>query len=123
MDVLRRRREFLAVASGSKVETRGFVLQSRAREEGSGRAPRVGFTVTKRVGGAVERNRIKRRLRAAIRQVAPFAARAGFDYVLVGRRAALNLTFTTLTTDLETAFRRGQAGPSKRQARNEIAGP
>jgi ribonuclease P protein component len=68
--------------------------------------PRFGFTVTKAIGGAVERNRIRRRLKAAVAAVADAAARPGQDYVLIARKAALDLPFETLKKDLERAFHR-----------------
>ena len=84
---LKKRRDFLAAAKGSKAARRAFVLEARKR--GDDGPPRFGFTVTKRTAKkAVERNRIRRRLREAARLAAENAP-AGHDYVLVGRRAAL----------------------------------
>ena len=81
------RAEFLAVAAGAKVPATAFVLQARRRAD---EAPaRVGFTVSKKVGEAVERNRVRRRLKEAVRRSAALGMRAGHDYVVVGRRAAL----------------------------------
>jgi len=66
---------------------------------------RVGFTVTRQVGGAVERNRIRRRLREAVRlSAAGDAMRPGHDYVLVGRRAALAAPFTEMAQTLQAAL-------------------
>jgi ribonuclease P protein component len=91
MERLKQRADFLAAATGAKFHAAGFVLQSRAR--GDQRPPRVGFTVSKKVGDAVVRNRVRRRLREVVRQVAPGCIVPGHDYVLVGRRAALKLSF------------------------------
>ena len=104
---LKKRAEFLAVARGQRSARRGFVLQTLAREgEGSEVAaePGCGFTVTKKVGNAPVRNRIRRRLREAIRLDGERLARPGFDHVLIGRREALDLDFATLRADLAGAF-------------------
>ncbi|HMB10699.1 ribonuclease P protein component [Saliniramus sp.] len=63
-----KRRDFLAAASGRRFHSERMTVQGRLRDEETG-GMRVGFTLTKRVGNAVERNRIKRRLRAAVRQL------------------------------------------------------
>ncbi len=103
MPVLKKRSEFLAVAKGVRTARRAFVLQALC-DRGSGDVPRIGYTVTKKTGNAVERNRIKRRLRAAIRDVAPIATRPACDYVLIGRRAALDISFSVLKKDLAAGF-------------------
>ena len=108
---LRRRSEFLRVArTRTRHAAPGLVLQVRrwARDEGSGSEASVGlgFTVSKKVGNAVERNRVKRRLRAAAADVMPRAAKTERDYVVIGRRAALTRAFPDLCGDLETALRR-----------------
>ena len=90
-ETLRRRADFQRAARGRKAATPGFVLQ--ARPQGAGLL-RVGFTCSKKVGGAVQRNRAKRRLREIARAVLPEAGRAGWDYVLIGRAG------TTGTRDL-----------------------
>ena len=68
--------------------------------------PRFGFTVTKKLGGAVVRNRIRRRLKAAIALVAAALARPNHDYVIVARREALDRPFADLKKDLERALQR-----------------
>jgi len=70
------------------------------------KAARFGFTVTKKMGNAVIRNRIKRRLRAAVAQMAPAHAKNSYDYVLVSRPKALNCLFSDLLRDMEFAFLR-----------------
>ena len=80
-----------------------LVLQARARP-GNGAAPRFGFTVTKRLGSAVVRNRARRRLKEAVRLVAPDHARAGFDYVVIGRSGALERRFDDIVRELRSAL-------------------
>jgi len=117
---LRRRGDFRAAASGERSASRAFVLQARCR--GDQGAVRVGFTVTRQVGGAVERNRIRRRLREVVRfSAAGGAMQPGHDYVLIGRRAALAAPFTEMTQALYSALiqihtrLRGQnTGPERR---------
>jgi ribonuclease P protein component len=104
MDRLKLRADFLAAANGAKVSTGGFVLQARDRCDR--RSARVGFTVSKKVGGAVERNRVRRRLREVVRLSAAERLRLGADYVLIGRRAALELPFEQLIADFVGAVGR-----------------
>jgi ribonuclease P protein component len=104
MERLKQRADFLAAATGSKVPAAAFVLQGRSRED---RGPvRVGFTVTKKVGNAVERNRIRKRLREIVRNTGPSVMKAGHDYVLIGRRIALNMPFDKMTDEFARALRR-----------------
>ena len=84
------------------------MLQARKRRDGG--PARFGFTVSKKVGNAVERNRVRRRLREIVRLSAASWLRAGHDYVLIGRRAALDLPFATMTQDFEGALRPVHAG-------------
>ena len=110
MERLRQRADFLAAASGIKAPAAAFVLQARKRRDGG--PARFGFTVSKKVGNAVERNRVRRRLREIVRLSAASWLRAGHDYVLIGRRAALNLPFARMTQEFEGALRRVHAGRS-----------
>jgi ribonuclease P protein component len=105
---LRRRADFLAAAAGIKSPTAGFVLQVRPRGDGS--PARVGFTVTRKVGTAVERNRVRRRLKEAVRLAAATGLPAGNDYVLVGRRTALSLPFEQILNDFKRALGRLRLG-------------
>jgi ribonuclease P protein component len=103
---LKRRAEFLRVAAANrKWATPGLVLQTAERPEANG-PPRVGFTVSRKVGNAVQRNRVRRRLRAAAERTMPGGAAAGRDYVIVGRAGALDRPFEALLGDLEQALRR-----------------
>jgi ribonuclease P protein component len=72
---------------------------------------RVGFTVSRKVGGAVERNRVRRRLREVVRLSPAAGMKPGHDYVLVGRRAALDLAFDRMVEDFARALRRIHATP------------
>src|ERR1700712_3663490 len=116
MDRLRQRADFLAVANGPRMNSAAFVVQSRAR--GDDGPVRVGFTVTKKVGTATERNRGRRRLRELVKRLDAVAMRPHSDYVLVGRRAALNRDFTTMLDDLRSALAR-----LERQAKDRVTGP
>ena len=108
LERLRRRADFLAAASAAKVPTAAFVLQVRRRGE---KGPvRVGFTVSRRVGTAVERNRVRRRLKEIVRLATATGFVPGNDYVLVGRRAALTLPFEQIAEDLRRALKRLRIG-------------
>ena len=131
---LKRRSEFLAVAGqGRRWVTPGFVLQAGRRPVrgddpagGDGAAAAaagseigIGFTASRRVGRAVERNRARRRLREAVRRVLPEGpARPGFDYVVVARPEALSRPFALLLDELRMAFARAPtARPRPRDRR------
>ena len=101
---LKQRADFLAAASGAKVATAAFVLQGRNRDDDG--PVRIGFTVSRKVGTAVERNRVRRRLREIVRRSASDDLRSGYDYVLVGRRTALNRQFDQMIEDFRGALRR-----------------
>jgi ribonuclease P protein component len=123
MERLKRRTDFRALAqSGARAPATAFVLQARRREEGEAtkeaevgqegpiQGPvRVGFTVSKQVGTAVERNRVRRRLREIVRLAPKTALLPGHDYVLIGRRAALNLPFAEMMWEFDGALRRVHA--------------
>ena len=119
MERLKRRSDFRAVAQaaggGARVHASAFILQARAR--GKAGPPRVGFTVSKQVGNAVERNRVRRRLRELIRLAPPAVLSASYDYVLIGRRAALKVAFDAMVKELGAALRRihalSKSGSSK----------
>jgi ribonuclease P protein component len=74
-------------------------------------------TVTKSVGGAVERNRVRRRLKEALRAAAPLEAERDHDYVLMARREALGRRFTALVDDVRRAFRAARRGGAESRGR------
>ncbi|MDR6304064.1 ribonuclease P protein component [Nitrobacter vulgaris] len=104
MDRLRQRADFLAVANGPRVSTPAFVVQNRRRNDGG--PIRIGFTVTKKNGTATERNRIRRRLRELVKRLDAVSMRPHSDYVIIGRRAALNRRYAVMLDDLRSAFHR-----------------
>ncbi|HET9902455.1 MAG TPA: ribonuclease P protein component [Xanthobacteraceae bacterium] len=104
MERLRQREDFLAAAKGLRVPTRAFVVQARRRADTG--PPRFGFTASRKIGTAVERNRIRRRLRDVVRRTDAAELAAGHDYVLVARRDAMNLPFDRLMDDFRRAVRR-----------------
>jgi ribonuclease P protein component len=116
---LKRRAEFLRVRKGARWATPAFVLEAKVRggedavKAADKTEARFGFTVTKQIGKAVERNRIRRRLKAAVRNVGPDRARREFDYVLIARRPALTSAFAAIVSDLEKAFERVHRAPAK----------
>ncbi len=109
---LRKRGEFLKVAGArAKWATPGLILQARRRP--AGEAPdtgaaqvRVGFTVSRKVGNAVRRNRARRRLRAVARAILPVCGQPGTDYVVIGRRGTSDRPYAALSEDLRAALRR-----------------
>jgi ribonuclease P protein component len=111
---LTRRSEFLRAARGQRAGRAGFSLQAIASEDD---LPGVGFTVSKKVGNSPERNRVKRRLRAAVGSCGD-SFQPRHDYVLIGRRDALSLPFATLLSDLEQLLGRihkPKDGPAMRK--------
>lgn len=108
MERLRQRADFLAAATGIKAPAAAFVLQARKRADDG--PVRLGFTVSKKVGNAVERNRVRRRLKEVVRLSTSGRMQTGHDYVLVGRKAALNVPFERIAEEFDGALRRVHAG-------------
>ena len=121
MERLRQRADFVAAATGAKAPTAAFVLQARKR--GDSGPIRVGFTVTKKVGSAVERNRVRRRLKAVVSRSAAGRMCPGYDYVLIGRRATLELPFDRLVEEFNGALRRLEMTAAKDMARRSAVRP
>ena len=122
---LKKRPEFLRVASTRKRwAAPGLILQVKshpavgkpARADGF---LRVGFTVSKKVGNAVNRNRAKRRLRALADEILPTHAKVGYDLVIIGRRATIDRPYTKLTDDLLKAL--DKMGVARTQSESEHA--
>jgi ribonuclease P protein component len=103
LNTLQIRRDFLAANAGKRAPMPGFVLLVRAREDGDSQM-RIGYTVTKKIGNAVVRNRMKRRLRALARELLPTRGIRGADHVLIGRQGGIERDFGLLRTELAKAL-------------------
>jgi ribonuclease P protein component len=104
---LTRRADFVAANSGKRISTPGFLLLVRDRKDADP-AIRVGFTVTKKIGGAVVRNRMKRRFRALAREIMPVKGVPGADHVMIGRARGIEREYGLLRTELENALDRAR---------------
>lgn len=118
---LKTRREFVAVREhGDKVVRPAFVLQyaplarvdARSDPDACAQGCRVGFTATRKLGHAVRRNRVKRRLRAMVAQVFPREARPGYAYVLIGRNRTADIAFEELCRQGRAALKRAHGSAS-----------
>lgn len=103
---LKTRAEFLRVKGGPRWGTPSFALEARPRPDGPDSPARFGFTVSKKIGGAVVRNRVRRRLRALVAALDPAQVRQGCDYVLIARPGAVGRAYQELRSDLEQALAR-----------------
>ena len=127
---LKRRGDFRAAAAGLRASGNTFAVQAHRRADDG--AVRVGFTVSKQVGGAVERNRVRRRLREMVRMSAATGTgelSPGHDYVFIGRRAALAAPFSEMIREFHAALsriqalERGGAGGARRGPLHEAGSP
>lgn len=122
--ILKKRAEFQRIRGGQRWSGKGFLAEGKPRvdrdipadgvADGAVRmsGPRFGFTVSKKVGNAVERNRIKRRLKEALRLIPIELAPPQSDIVIVARRPSIDMAFDVLRADLEAALKRlAQPGP------------
>ena len=100
---MRTRPEFLAASKAPYAARGAVVVQARHRADGSA-IIRCGFTATRKVGGAVVRNRAKRRLREAARALLPALAHPGYDYVFVARNGAPTSEWARLLDDVKSAL-------------------
>jgi ribonuclease P protein component len=107
MSVLTKRADFLAANRGLRIARPGFVLL--ARPNGLEQM-RYGITVTKKIGGAVVRNRMKRRFRALLRELLPVAGLPAHDHVLIGREGGVERDFGKLREELSAALTRAAEG-------------
>ena len=114
---LKSRPQFLAAAKGVSKASGAVVVQALDRGDGAATV-RVGFTATRKVGGAVIRNRAKRRLREAARALLPLHARPGYDYVLVARQGTPDRPWDRLLDDVKSALIRlaPSSGPASAPA-------
>lgn len=103
LERLKKRPDFLACAQAPSCARGAVVVQSRARNDGSDLV-RAGFTATKRIGGAVERNRAKRRMREAARLLMPDLAAPGRDYVFIARGGVTTRPWARLLDDVKSAL-------------------
>lgn len=102
---LKKRADFVRAARGARAQAPAFTLQAFRRTDGTvANGGRIGFTVTRKTGNAVERNRMRRRLKEAVRQSGDLPARFDHDYVLVLRRPALAEAFRSLQEQLVRSF-------------------
>lgn len=111
---LRKRSDFLAANRGLRVARPGFVLLVR-RDASTDGTIRCGVTVTKKIGNAVVRNRMKRRFRALLREALPLAGIAGADHVMIGREGGIERDFAALRSELAEALARAAAGKGDAQ--------
>jgi ribonuclease P protein component len=103
---LKKRSEFLAVRGGARWSGAAFVLEAKPRKADiySGKGARFGFTVTKKLGNAVLRNRIRRRLKNALCTLDTISTEPDCDYVVIARTAASERNFEDLKGDFQTAL-------------------
>ncbi len=103
---LKKRPEFLRIRGGRRWSGRSFLIECKPRSaiNPSSETARFGFTVTKKLGNAVVRNRIRRRLKSAAAMLAPEFAEPTCDYVIVARRSALDCEFQDLCRDMRSAL-------------------
>lgn len=103
LTVLKRRADFVAANAGRRAPTPGFVLLVRDRGDGD-TTRRIGFTVTKKIGNAVVRSRMKRRFRALACDLLAAHGRAGADHVMIGRSGGIEREFAVLRSEFERAL-------------------
>ena len=98
-----KRSDYVKASKGQYIKTSSLFLQKVIRNDK--KSPRYGVTASKKIGIAVERNRAKRRIRHAIKEVLPKYGKNGYDYVVVARIKINKVSWKTILNDLERAFR------------------
>lgn len=124
LTTLKKRQDFLRVRGGRRCQNVAFALEAKPRPspdvDATGadglEGPRFGFTITKKNGTAVVRNRIRRRLKHALSELSDAFAKPGCDYVVVGRRRAATQPYSDLKKDLERCLQRVHDPRSRRSA-------
>jgi len=114
LSVLTKRADFLAANRGLRVARPGFVLLTRPNE---GKGTRYGITVTKKIGNAVVRNRMKRRFRELLRAYLPDHGLENHDHVLIGRAGGVERDFRRMQSELAEALERAASGKGDRPRR------
>jgi ribonuclease P protein component len=115
--IIRKRADFVAANRGLRNARTGFVLLTLANQ---GLGKRFGVTVTKKIGNAVVRNRMKRRFRELLRAALPDQGLADTDHVLIGREGGVERDFATMREELAVALTRardGKGDPARRKRR------
>ena len=109
IEVIRKRPDFLAANRGKRFVTPGFILLAHKRRAdhpaASPDAVRYGITVTKKIGNAVTRNRMKRRFRALLAEMLPKYGMTGADHIMIGRKEHKERDFSAMKADLEKALK------------------
>jgi ribonuclease P protein component len=111
LSVIRKRADFLAANRGLRVARPGFVLLARPND---GQGKRYGITVTKKIGNAVVRNRMKRRFRELLWAALPKAGLPDHDHILIGREGGIERDFDALRAELAAALTRAAEGKGDR---------
>jgi len=113
-DTIKKRRDFLRANRGKRYVTPGFILLASKRA-GDDAQPRLGITVTKKIGNAVIRNRMKRRFRALAQQMLPDLGQRGIDYILIGRAGGIEREFAEMRSDLKRGLKKVNGKLQERQ--------
>ena len=114
LSTIAKRSDFLAANRGTRNAKPGFVLLTRPNE---GKGKRYGITVTKKIGNAVVRNRMKRRFRELLWAALPEAGLPDHDHILIGREGGIERDFAKMSEELAAALARAAKGEGDRARR------